>query len=241
MSRRSRSLADFFRENPPAIHFSTGAFILNDALFELPAEHRPPYDRERIEVLNWTGVNLTRESQGLEKAADSIQRRVIEWLTDPDVGPSYDIVFDDDSAGEAADVVALREEGDRLRVLLIHCKFSKGSDPGACVKDLYEVCGQAQRSVAWRGDLQRLLEHLARREAKRNKSGKPSRLERGDIAALRRLRSRVDELAPEMEILIAQPGMSRKDASDSQLELLAVTDFYLRETAAVPLRVLASE
>lgn len=241
MSRRARALSDFFRDNPPTVQFSTGAFILGDALFELPAEHRPPYARESIEVLDWSGVDLKKESQGLEKQADSVQRRVIQWLTHADVQPPYDIVFDDDSAGEAADVVALRAEEDRLHVLLIHCKFSKESTPGARVKDLYEVCGQAQRSVAWRGDLGRLLEHLARREAKRQKAGKPSRLERGDVAALRRLRNEADELEPVMEVLVVQPGMSRAEASDSQLELLAVTDYYLRSTAAVPLRVLASD
>jgi superfamily II DNA or RNA helicase len=240
ISRRTRSLSDFFREDPPAIHFSTGAFIMNDALFELPAEHRPPYDRDRVEVLDWTGVDLKRESQGLHKASDSVQRRVIEWLTADAVQPPFDVVFDDDAAGEAADVVALRREGDRLVVLLVHCKFSKGSAPGARINDLYEVCGQAQRSVAWRGDIERLLEHLERREASRKKAGQPSRFERGDPSVLRRLRNRARELAPEVTVMVAQPGVSRADISLSQLELLAVTDFYLRETAAVPLRVLAS-
>jgi superfamily II DNA or RNA helicase len=240
ISRRTRSLADFFREDPPAIHFSTGAFIINDALFELAAEHRPPYERDRIEVLDWAGVDLKKESQGLTKASDSVQRRVIEWLTGDSVQPPYDVVFDDDAAGEAADVVALRREGDRLTVLLVHCKFSKGDKPGARVNDLYEVCGQAQRSVTWRGDIERLLEHLERREASRKKAGQPSRFEQGDSTTLRRLRNRARELAPDVTVLIAQPGVSRQDASNSQLELMAVTDFYLRETAAVPLRVLAS-
>lgn len=240
ISRRARSLADFFRDDPPAIHFSTGAFIINDALFELPAEHRPPYDRDRIEVVDWAGVDLKKESQGLGKDSDSVQRRVIEWLTADEVQPPYDVVFDDDAAGEAADVVALRREGDRLTVLLVHCKFSKGDKPGGRVNDLYEVCGQAQRSVTWRGDIERLLEHLERREASRKKAGQPSRFERGDSSTLRRLRNRARELAPDVTVLIAQPGVSRQVASNSQLELMAVTDFYLRETAAVPLRVLAS-
>lgn len=239
-SRRSRSLTDFFRKNPPAIHFSTGAFILNDALFEMSKDHRPPYDRADIEVLDWTGVDLKKESQGFAKAQDSVQRRVIEWLTTPSMQPAYDIVFDDDAAGEAADVVAMRRDGDRLVVLLVHCKFSQEHKPGARVKDLYEVCGQAQRSVAWRSDVERLLEHLARREAKRKKAGEPSRFEHGDTTILRRLRNQVNELAAEVTVLVVQPGMSREKASNSQLELLSVTDTYLRESA-IPLRVLGSE
>lgn len=240
IARRSRSLSDFFREDPPAIHFSTGAFMINDALFEPSTADQPPYERHRIEVVDWSGVDLKKESQGLDRASDSIQHRVIEWLAAPNVQPPYDIVFDDDAAGEAADVVALRLDGDRLVVHLVHCKFSKERMPGARVKDLYELCGQAQRSVAWRGDLERLLEHLARREAKRRRAGQPSRFERGSAAMLRRLHTRVHELVPEVTVFVVQPGLSRAQASNSQLELLAVTEFYLRERAAVPLRVLAS-
>lgn len=241
ISRRTRSLAELFRESPPAIHFSNGSFMLNDALFELPAEHRPPYDRDRIEVLDWTGIDLKKESQGPEKATDSVQRRVIQWLTNPVVQPPYDVVFDDDDAGEAADVVALRVEGERLIIRLVHCKFSKESKPGARVKDLYEVCGQAQRSVSWRGVVERLLEHLERREAKRKKGGQVSRFELGDAAALRALRRKAQDLGPAMEVVIVQPGLARHEASDDQLDLLAVTELYLRETFGVPLRVIGSE
>lgn len=240
IARRSWSLSDFFREDPPTINFSTGAFLINDALFEPSTANQPPYDRDRIEVVDWSGIDLKKESQGLNRAADSIQRRVIEWLAAPHVQPPYDIVFDDDAAGEAADVIALRVDGERLVVHLVHCKFSKERTPGARVKDLYELCGQAQRSVAWRGDIERLLEHLARREAKRQRAGQSSRFERGAAAMLRRLRARVHELAPEVTVFVVQPGLSRAQASNSQLELLAVTEFYLRERAAVPLRVLAS-
>lgn len=61
ISRRRRSLLDVFREDPPA--FSTGAFMVNDALFELTSDYRPPYERNRIEVLDWTGVDIREESQ----------------------------------------------------------------------------------------------------------------------------------------------------------------------------------
>jgi hypothetical protein len=85
-----------------------------------------------------------------------------------------------------------------------------------------------------------MTEHLERRKASRKKAGVPSRFERGDSVAVRRLRTRVYELAPAVAVFVAQPGVSKRAASESQLELLAATDFYLRETAGIPLRVLAS-
>ena len=42
-------------------------------------------------------------------------------------------------------------------------------------------------------------------------------------------------------IFVVQPGLSKKNASDSQLRLLAVTENYLAETSKVGFGVLASE
>jgi hypothetical protein len=42
------------------------------------------------------------------------------------------VVFDDDSAGEAADLVCLKEEVDHVRLALVHCKFSGGQTALAC-------------------------------------------------------------------------------------------------------------
>jgi hypothetical protein len=88
-------------------------------------------------------------SQGLHRDPRSIQRKVIDTLLKDQ---SYCLIFDDDGAGEAADVVAVREishgERRRLDVEFYHCKFSMASTSGARVDDLYAVCGQAQKSVA---------------------------------------------------------------------------------------------
>lgn len=152
-----------------------------------------------------------------------------------------DVIFDDDSAGEAADIVALRVAGPRLLVRLIHCKFSKTTTPGRRVKDLYEVCGQSQRSGARRENLAGLLEHLERREARRiKKVGQPSRFEIGDRRVLRSIKNRLPELTPELQVLLVQPGLARGAATPDQLDLLAVTEHFLRDSYAVPLRVIGS-
>jgi hypothetical protein len=49
--------------------------------------------------------------------------------------------------------VAIRENKDAIYVDLYRCKFCPMTDgvaaPGARVADVYEVCGQASRSVKW--------------------------------------------------------------------------------------------
>ena len=247
VARTRRPLAQWFRHDAPAIRFENGAYFEHDEFFELPsASDRTPFAKERIEVWDWTGVDIKKESQHIEKRADSIQRRVLDRLLDDAADPTFSIVFDDDDAGEAADIVCIGVRDNRLMVHLYHCKFSGEATTGARVDDLYAVCGQAQRSTHWRNAVPELLKHLRRREEGRRlrsvRVGQPhvSRFERGDRRTLLELAKQVPLLVPEFKIFVVQPGLSRAAAVNKQLELLAATELYLMDTAATPLGVIAS-
>ena len=57
-----------------------------------------------------------------------------------------------------------------IDVELYHCKYSHESTPGQRISDLYEVCGQAQKSISWMFSSEKrtdLFTHLLRREADR--------------------------------------------------------------------------
>lgn len=246
-NRRRRSLTDWFRRETPVIRFANGASLEHNELYELPPTlARRPFDKDRIEAIDWSGVNLRKESQSVAKHADSIQRRVIDTILAPTHDPHFEIVFDDDGAGEAADIVCVRVAGNRVLVHLYHCKFSKDATPGARVDDLYAVCGQAQRSIHWRGDVAALLRHLRHRDELRRRSalaagtGFVSRFERGDANTVQAILRRLPHLVPDFRIFVVQPGLSRARAITSQLELLAVTETYLQETFGIPITVYAS-
>ncbi len=240
IGKRKRPLSEYLQDEPPVIRFHDGAFLIYNDLFEAPSGPRTPFDASRIETWNWTGIDLKKESQTETKLADSIQRRVIETVLAERGADHFDVVFDDDAAGEAADVVALRVESDRLLVRLYHCKYSQEALPGHRVKDLYEVCGQAQRSVYWKGQPEDLIDHLLSRESARQRRGGVSRFERGDVRALRQIRGRMRTLTTEFQIFVVQPGLSKAVAEAAQLDLLAVTELYLKETYGAALRVIAS-
>jgi len=108
------------------------------------------------------------------------------------------------------------------------------------VEDLYVVCGQAQRSVHWKGDPSRLCKHLRLREQRRIGNGRNSRFERGDLKSLGKITSKVSSLEPDFTIWIVQPGVSKSAVSSEQLRLLASTELYLRETSDTPLKVIGS-
>ena len=158
-----RLLSGLFNDDPPHIHFADGDFLIFNELFRLPhGEARVLFDLNKIETRDWRNTDLNTESQGLNKNPCSIQRAVIEELLARE--PEFDIVFDDDGSGEIADVVAVREHDKRLIVELFHCKYAHGATPGNRVSDLYEVCGQAQKSVRWREYPVRILKRMRKRE-----------------------------------------------------------------------------
>jgi hypothetical protein len=156
-------------------------------------------------------------------------------------------IFDDDGAGEAADVVAIRvteaNGKKRIDVEFYHCKYAGGA-PGARVDDLYVVCGQAQRSICWLANKDRrtdLFAHLLKREGQRLAKGKATRFDLGDRQKLGELHELSRRCEVSLSVFIVQPGLSQAAASRSQLLLLAVAERYLTETYQVPFAVICSK
>ena len=238
--RKRLLLSDWFKREWPTIRYESGAHSTDDQLFERSLAVQKPFQLDKIDVWDWTGVNLKHESQKEDKRADSIQFRVIKRLLELDANVGYDVIFDDDNGYEAADIVAIKVVEQKLKVDLIHCKFSTEPTPGGRVEDLYVVCGQAQRSVHWKPDPSRLCKHLRVREQKRISDGKNSRFEKGDLKTLGKITSKASNLEPEFTIWIIQPGLSKSKTSIEQLRLLASTELYLKETSDIPLKVIAS-
>lgn len=238
--RKKRKLSEYLQEEPPIIRFHDGSFLWYDHYFRAHDKPREAFDRARIDAWPWTGVDLKKESQTQAKHPDSIQRHVIQKLLAQSGKDSFDLIFDDDESGESADIVAMRHEDDRLLVRLYHCKYAHGANPGHRVADMYEVCGQAQRSVYWKGQTAALIDHLAFRETARVAKGGVSRFERGTMKTLRLLKKKLRTLQPHFEVYVVQPGLSQAAAETAQLELLAVTEMYLKTTYEIPFGVIAS-
>jgi hypothetical protein len=106
----------------------------------------------------------------------------------------YDIIFDDDGPGEVADIVAMAERSGFIIIHLFHCKYSVKSSPGARQQDVYVLCGQAQVSVQWRSNLQRLFSHLIHRDVDRCKNGGVTRFEKGTRKGLLKLQRKTRSL-----------------------------------------------
>lgn len=232
--RESKDIIDLFFEYPPVVWFQDNSKMYNDLFFPFKYNFSP-FDTNKIIARNWDGVTITKESQKKTKREDSIQYRVLETLK---ANPDYKLIFDDDDAYEASDIIAIKNyesEYNKIIFELYHCKYSSQDQPGARLHDLYEVCGQAQRSYHWRHSAIELINHMNRRENARINSGQPSRFEQGGGDELLIIKNMLQSTYCDIEfnIYIVQPGIKRSKLVESQelLSLLGATDLLLKRTA----------
>ena len=240
VGRIRTSLAEYFNDYPPLVIFCNLAEL--DGNLYVSPEHAPKLviPDERFEVWDWSGVNIQAESiwsRGQERAS-SIQGYAASHYESEG---EFDLIFDDDSAGEAADLVCMKEEDSHIRLALVHCKFSGASAPGQRVKDVVEVASQAIRSAKWKWRFKELCRHITGRESRLRTPDRQSRFLVGSGITLRRLLRAHRFKAIRAEIVIVQPGLSESGCTDSQREVLAAADSYLLETIGVGLSVVCSE
>lgn len=237
--RQEVDLEKFFYDYTPEIWFADGSVLEGSALSKLQ-EDTEPYPRDKIISWDWTGVNLRSESQGVDpKITDSIQYRCIENLKKQD----YDIIYDDDYSGEIADIITIKKTDTRILVELYHLKWAIEGRISKEIKNLYEVCGQAQKSIHWKfKEGRELVEHLLRRQTKSYMGKQCPRLAKGTEQDLRNLLKLAKHNLPlEFKIYIVQPAIPKLDATQEQLTLLGVTETYLREKAQIELAVIGSD
>lgn len=238
-SRSEKPLSDWLNRSGLILTLDDDRIIENGFLLK-PTWDRPPYDRSALTALDWSGIMLNIESQTRHRRQDSVQFRAITELKN-DLKP-WDIIIDDDGTGEIADIVAIRVEGEGLVIRLVHCKYSHADVPGGRLSDLYEVCGQTQKSIKWRrSDLAPFFATLLDRARKKESREGVSPFERGDIAKLFEIQEKANVLRRRMEMVIVQPGLSAAKATTGQLDLLASTQAYLNTTIKAPLIVWCSD
>lgn len=237
--KQQAEIEGFFYKSTPEIWFADGSVLEGSSLSELK-EDIEPYQKDKIISWDWTGIDLKKESQDVNpKLTDSIQYRCIEILEKSD----YDVIYDDDYSGEIADLIAIKRTDTKILVELYHLKYAKKGKVNTRIDNLYEVCGQAQKSIHWKFKAGKdFFEHLMRRKVKSLKGQQCSRLQKGteqDLTDLMKLAKH--KLPVEFKIYIVQPSIPKSAPSIDQLTLLGVTENYLRERAQVELIVIGSD
>jgi superfamily II DNA or RNA helicase len=231
---RVKQLEEYLLEDPWIIQYIDCSYSYNCFLIKL---HHTigEFKADDIECWDWSGVNIKKESMGKYQAKDTVQ-----WKSYEKIKTLYDVIINDDGSGEAADLVGLTIVEDEIHLGLIHCKYSGENTPGARIGDLYEVCGQAQKSIRWKhGGIKRLYEHLKHREGLWQKDN-VSRFLKGSISDLANIKCRSRTARLKLDVYIIQPGLRKTRVSAEMLKVLGSTTLYLNKTAQAELIVVGS-
>lgn len=228
-------IEDYLTKDPLIIRYADGTYSYNCYLIPLALE-AGDYKPDAIEFWDWEGVPLNRESMGRALDQDTIQFRTFEALSD-----DYEVIFNDDGCGEAADLVCLRDGADDEIVLcLVHCKGAHGGRVSKDIRNFYALCGQAQKSItAKHAGLKSLYLDLKRRQETWQRLGS-TRFLKGDLKKLAYFKDKSRKAKVKFEVVLVQPGASASDMNPDALKLLGTTELYLKKTTEADVRVITS-
>jgi superfamily II DNA or RNA helicase len=232
---RVRDCEEQMYVDPLILRYADGTFSYNNfhIPFDLGASN---YPTDRIEAWDWEGVFLNKESMGIRVDTKTIQYRAYE-----NIAEDFDVIVNDDGPGEAGDLVCLRDLGsEAIGLCLVHCKNAYGGKVSGDIRNLYTVCGQAQKSITAKHEgLKKLSIDLRRRHESWVKLG-GSRFLRGDLKTLSYFVEKSRKFTVKFEVIIVQPGLSRSSLTPDMAKLLGTTELFLKRTTEAEFRVVGS-
>lgn len=235
IGRKEYEIVEYFNSHSPIIKFTNSSSLEGNWLVESNI-NISLFNKDNLFAFDWTDVDIQRESQGDDKDVSSIQFSVIQKLKEE----QFSIVFNDDNAGEIADIICIDDSDDsELIFKLYHCKYSHSPTPGCRINDLYEVCGQAEKSVRWIANKASIIPHMKNREIRKNEKG-ISRFELGSLEKLDEINNKMKFFKSRFEIYIVQPGVSIQKITPEMQRLFGCTEAYLKDTYGIPLKVICS-
>jgi superfamily II DNA or RNA helicase len=238
--RRGRGALKVFEEyciqDPVKVRYADGTVLTNCYLVDYKLSGGI-YPVDLIDTWNWSGVQLNAESMGKTINQTTIQYRAFQELE-----ADFDLVFNDDSAGEAADLICLKDiDQNTMLLTLIHCKNAVDGIVSGRIDNLYTVCGQAQKSIRVKhGGLEKMVSDMFRRNKKWSDLGY-DRFLKGDSKTLNLFKNMSLRKRLLFEVIIVQPGLSKSQISQECLSLLATTELFISKTTQGKLRVILSD
>lgn len=230
-------------DSPINIFFEDLSKLVGKVYFEFRDEGNRTIGDDQISCHNWpVHVDVKKEYYTSEELTSNAQDSSLISIHDYIIEiakQDYDIVFYDHGSLEIADVIGLRKG----KVQFWHCKKQTGNEPNCNVDDIYEVCGQAVKSVNW-ANRNLLIKQLYDR-ADRNKSN--SKIKKGNLRDLKVILDSFDNPVIPVEITIVQPGLKTRSLSTKQQQaydrikiILSGAESFLKDVSACSLSIMCS-
>lgn len=187
------------------------------------------FDNSIIEGIDWNSYHTNLKLEFRKNASDkrvSIQDALYKIL---EADKKFNYIIYDHGSGEMADYITIHETDNELVVELYHVKKMGSSSYNNSVGDVYEVSGQAIKSVTWFATKGKLIEKFT----SRHNAGHCLVKKGGDFKTM------IKELKVSGKVLrgsicIVQPGIKKSKAIPDKIqEVLAATDAYVKKAGKV--------
>ncbi|MBB6239948.1 superfamily II DNA or RNA helicase [Pedobacter sp. AK013] len=231
-------------ENPINFFFEDLSKLVGRVYFPFKSENFKIINDEQIIANNWPAdIDVRKEYYSdSEKTANnnssSPMRSIHDYIIDL-AKDEYDVVFYDHGSLEIADVIGMKKD----KVQFWHCKKQSGEQPNCSIEDMYEVCGQAIKSVNW-ANRKLLLKQMIER-ADRNQSN--SKLRKGTLTDAKTILENFNNPVIPVAITIVQPGLKtsgltapQQAAFDRIKVLLSGAETFLKDVSNCELLVMSS-
>jgi hypothetical protein len=220
------NLLDYLNDSNLDFYTADGSLFTGNELFE-PKENALPISDDQLIEWNWDDSEIENEitaTRGLRSVHDKVRAE----LEASDAG----LILYDHGSGEIADYITLKEENDTTTFVFYHCKGSLEPTAGARVDDLYDVCGQAEKSVIWTS--------LARFDKRFRQRRQGVRYVRGSWELMQEVLERAKDRRQQFEIRIVQPGISKSHLTPAMAEVLGAANGHFVGVGIARLAVITS-
>lgn len=234
------NIIDFLKENPFRIWLNNMDYIEGLSLFCPFKREKNIFNEDKIIPLDFKGnnIDIKIESQGFgnDIKTNSIQHYIIKCFEE-----NYDLIFNDDNAGELADIVAMKVYDNEVIIDLFHCKYaSKGLITGQ-ISNFYEVCGQAVKMIRKIEDPLNLFTHLKKREVNKRKAKQNhTRFYKGNEEILNTIKGRCKYIRVKYKAYVVQPSITKSMVNEDISTLLANVETFLN-TMGIEFKFICSE
>lgn len=227
-------LIDFLNGEMPEFYTADLSLVHGYSMLRAPAEDLPPFDPAMVEPFDWIAhnVDIGREFGAGRRGQISVHACLEAVLA----ASTNAVVYYDHGSGEIADFIAVEEAEGRLVIRFYHCKGAGGAAPGHRVGDVYELAGQAVKSVIW-ALKQRVLGNIRRRFTQQKGS---ARFIKGDLDLLERLLIEAAAAQIDFEFIAVQPGLKKDGLPPDLGNVLAAASDHLIRGNFRALKVMAS-
>lgn len=232
------SLEKFLEDTPMTVFYADDSVSYGVNYYH-PQRKADEISDDLISTFEWENVDLSKESQHSKPyEIDSIQYYIAKNIIS-----KYDYLIDDDGSGEIADLVAITNSEYIINITLYHLKYARGGKVSNSIENLYQVCGQAQKSVRWKYVVgQKVFDHILKRSEKKEQRGKSSSILKGSVEEIIKLREEAsNKKEVRYHVVIVQPGMSKSQCSHEMKILLGNTVKILHEMANIDCHVICSK